>query len=146
MSSRLFPSYCYIRFSVISFRLKSLIHLDLSFVQGDTYGPIYIFYFTYIHLDQKLLLEMLSFSIVWFCHFCQTNKQTNKQTGLTRCVGLFGTFYLITSINLSVPITISFSFCYYCSEVRNGHTCGHSFMVQDCFGFLVFLFCFPLFI
>ena len=31
-----------LRFSVSGFMLRSLIHLDLSFVQGDRYGSIYI--------------------------------------------------------------------------------------------------------
>ena len=35
-----------IRFSVSSFMWISLIHLDLSFVQGDTYGSIFIFLHT----------------------------------------------------------------------------------------------------
>ena len=43
MSSRLFPTFSSMRFSVSSFMLSSLIHLDLSFVQGDRYGSTCMF-------------------------------------------------------------------------------------------------------
>jgi len=46
MSSRLFPTFSSIRFSVSGFMLRSLIHLDLSFVQGDEYRSIFIFLYT----------------------------------------------------------------------------------------------------
>jgi hypothetical protein len=41
MSSRLFLTFSSIRFSVSGFILRSLIHIDLSFVQGDKYGWVY---------------------------------------------------------------------------------------------------------
>jgi hypothetical protein len=44
MISRLFPTFSPIIFCVSGFMLRSLIHLDLSFVQGDKYGSIFIFY------------------------------------------------------------------------------------------------------
>ena len=40
--SKLFPTFSPIRFSVSSFMLRSLIHLDLSFVQGVKDGSICI--------------------------------------------------------------------------------------------------------
>jgi hypothetical protein len=43
MSLRLFPTSSSIRFSVSGFMLGFLIHLDLSFVQGDKYGSVFIF-------------------------------------------------------------------------------------------------------
>ena len=39
-SSRLFPTFFSIRFSVSGFMLRSLIYLDLSFVQGDRYQAV----------------------------------------------------------------------------------------------------------
>ena len=59
MSSRLFPTFSSIRFSVSGFMLRSLIHLDLSFVQGDKYGSIFILLHTDSQLDQHHLLKML---------------------------------------------------------------------------------------
>jgi hypothetical protein len=49
------------RFSVSGFMLRSLIHLDLSFVHGDKYGSIFIFLHIDCQLDQHHLLKMLSF-------------------------------------------------------------------------------------
>ena len=40
MHSRLLPSFSSIRFSVSGFMLRSLIHLDLRFMQGNNYGSI----------------------------------------------------------------------------------------------------------
>jgi hypothetical protein len=40
--SRLFPTFCSIRLSVYRFIMRSLIHLDLSDMQGDKYGCICI--------------------------------------------------------------------------------------------------------
>jgi hypothetical protein len=61
MSSRLFPSFSSIRFSVSGFRLSSLIHLDLNLVQGDKCDSIFILLHTDNQLDQHNLLNMLSF-------------------------------------------------------------------------------------
>ena len=50
-----------IRFNVAGFMLRSLIHLDLSFVHGDRYGSIFILLHVDIQLCQHHLLNMLSF-------------------------------------------------------------------------------------
>jgi hypothetical protein len=52
-------SSCF-KFSVSGFMLRSLIHLDFSFVQGDKYGYIFILH-TDSQLDQHHLLKMVSF-------------------------------------------------------------------------------------
>jgi hypothetical protein len=59
--SRLFPTFCSIIFSVFGFMLRSLIQLDLSFVQGDKNGLIYILLHDNCQLNQHHLLKMLSF-------------------------------------------------------------------------------------
>jgi hypothetical protein len=61
MILRLFHTFFSIRFSVPSFTLRSLIHLALSFVQGNKYGSIFIFLQTDCQLDQHHILEILSF-------------------------------------------------------------------------------------
>ena len=43
--------FCSIGFSISGFMLRPLIHLDLSFVQGDKYGCICILLHADIHLD-----------------------------------------------------------------------------------------------
>ena len=52
----LFPTFSSINFSVSGFMWSSLIHLDLSFVQGDKNGSIHIL----LH-DNCHLLKMLPF-------------------------------------------------------------------------------------
>ena len=44
------PTFSSVRFSVVGFMLRSLIHLDLSFVHGDRYGFIFIL----LHVDIQL--------------------------------------------------------------------------------------------
>jgi hypothetical protein len=64
MCLRLFPTFPSIRFSVFSFVLMSLIHLDLSFVQFDRYGSINILLHVDIKLDQHHLFGgLLKFNI-----------------------------------------------------------------------------------
>jgi hypothetical protein len=42
MNSKLFCNFCCITFNLSGFTLRHLIHLDLSFVQVDKYGSLYI--------------------------------------------------------------------------------------------------------
>ena len=60
MHSRLFPSFSSIRFGVYYFMLRSLIHLNLSFVQGDKYGSTCIFLHAYIQVVQHHFLKMFT--------------------------------------------------------------------------------------
>ena len=59
--SRTLLTFSSIRFSVIGFMLRPLIHLDLSFVHGDRYGSICILLHDNIQLYQHHLLKMISF-------------------------------------------------------------------------------------
>ena len=61
ISSRLFPTFSSISFSVSGFMLSSLIHLDLTLVQGDRNGSIHILLHDHHQLCQYHLLKMLSF-------------------------------------------------------------------------------------
>jgi hypothetical protein len=61
ISSRLFPTFFSINFSVSGFMWSSLIHLDLSFVHGDKNGSVHILLHDNCQLCQHLLLKMLSF-------------------------------------------------------------------------------------
>ena len=61
MCSRLFPTFSSISFNVSGFMWASLIHLDLSFVQGDKNRLISIFLHDNCQLNQHHLLKMLSF-------------------------------------------------------------------------------------
>jgi hypothetical protein len=61
ISSRLFPTSSFINFSVSVFMWSSLIHLDLSFVQGDKNGSIHILLHDNCELYLHYLMKMLSF-------------------------------------------------------------------------------------
>ena len=59
MHSGLFLIFPFLSFTVSGFTLRSLTHLDLSFMQGNR--SIYILLHTYIQLDKHHLLKILSF-------------------------------------------------------------------------------------
>ena len=61
MRPSVLPTFSSMRFSVVGFMLRSLIHLDLSFVHGNRYGSIFILLHVDIQLCQHHLLNMLSF-------------------------------------------------------------------------------------
>jgi hypothetical protein len=61
ISSRLFPTFSSVSFRVSGFIWSSLIHLDLSFVQGEKNGAIRILLHDNCQLCQHHLLKMLSF-------------------------------------------------------------------------------------
>ena len=66
MCCRVLPTFSSIRFSVFRLILRSLIHLDLSFVHGDRYGSIFILLHADIQLCQHHLLNMLYFPFYIF--------------------------------------------------------------------------------
>jgi hypothetical protein len=76
VSSRLFPTFSSIRFSVSGFMLRSLIHLDLSFVQGDKYGSIFILLHRDSQLEQHHLLKMISFFPLYIFGFFVKDQMT----------------------------------------------------------------------
>jgi hypothetical protein len=61
ISSKLFPTFSCISFSVSGFMWISLIHLDLSFVKGNKNGSIRILLHDNCQFSQHHLLKMLSF-------------------------------------------------------------------------------------
>ena len=68
--SSVFPTFSSIRFSVVGFMLRSLIHLYLSFVHAGRYWCILILLHVDIQLCQYHLLNVLSFfHLIFFCFF-----------------------------------------------------------------------------
>jgi hypothetical protein len=119
--------------------LRSLMHLDLFFVQGDKCGSIFIFFLhTNCQFDQHYLLKMLSF----FHCICLASLSTIK------CHSLWIYFWLFNSIPLiDLSVLIPCSFYHYCSvvelEVKDGDSPSGSFIAKNCFsypGFFVFPF------
>jgi hypothetical protein len=81
-SSRLFPSFFSTSFSVSGFMWSSLIHFDLSFVQGDKNESIHVLLHDNSQLSQHHLLKMLYFSHWMLLAPCQRSSDH-------RCVGSF---------------------------------------------------------
>ena len=110
MCSRLFPIFSSIRFSVFGFMLKSLIHLDLSFVQGDKYGSICILLHADFQSDQHHLVKMLSFFPLYDFGFFVKN-----QVSIGGWV-YFWVFNSIILINLfdSILTQCNFLFLWFC--------------------------------
>ena len=80
ISSKLVPTFFSIRFSVSSFMLKFLIHLDLNFVHRDKYGSIWIFYM------------QPSNSIRTICWICYLSSSVyfwilHRHSNIHRCMG-----------------------------------------------------------
>jgi len=107
MSLRFFPTLSSVRFSVSGFMSRSFIHLDLSFVQGDKYGSIFIFLHTEYHLDQCHLLKMLSF---FHCIFLGSLSAIKFIDQVHRYVGLLCAFNSIPLIDLSLSVPIPWDF------------------------------------
>jgi hypothetical protein len=61
ISLRLFPTFSSLNFSVSGYMWRSLVHLDLSFIQGYKNGSILILPHDNCQLCQYHLLKMLSF-------------------------------------------------------------------------------------
>ena len=104
ISSRLFPTSSSINISVSGFMWTSLIHLDLSFVQGDKNGSIHILLHDNHQLCQHHLLKMLSF-------FPLDGFSSLVKDQVT--VGVWVHFWVFNSIpliNLSVVVPVPCSF------------------------------------
>jgi hypothetical protein len=130
MCSRLFPTFSFIRFSVSGFMGRSLIHLDLRFVQGDKHGLIYILLHADHQLNQHHLLKILSFFHWMLLFLCQ-------KSSVHGCVGLFLVlrFYTFIYLHVSVPIPCSFFVCLFvCLFVLffNHHCSVVQLEVRDC--------------
>jgi hypothetical protein len=116
---------------------RSLIHLDLSFVQGDKNGTICILLHNDSQLSQYHLLKMLSF-------FPLDSVRSFVKDQVT--IGVWARFWVFNSIPLiylSVSVPISYSFYHYCSviqhDVRDGDFPRSFFIVENSFQYPRFL-------
>jgi hypothetical protein len=131
ISSRLFPTFSSISFSVSGFMCSSLIHLDLSFVQGDKNGSIRIIPKDNHQLCQHHLLKMMSFfPLDGFSSFVKGQVT----------IGVWVHFWVFNSIlliHLSVTVPIPCRFYHTYSvvqlEFRYGVSTRGSFIVEKSF-------------
>ena len=132
MCSRFFPTFSSISFSLSGFMCRSLIHCDLSFVQGDKNRLICIFLHADLQMIQYHLLKMLPFfPLDVFSSFVKYQVT----------VSVWVLIWVFNSIPLNflpvfVPIRYSF-FYHYCSvaelEVRDGDSTSRSFVLENSF-------------
>jgi hypothetical protein len=112
ISSKLFPTFSSISFSVSGFMWSSLIHLDLTVVQGNKNGSIRILLHDNHQLCQHHLLKMLSF-------FPLNGFSSFVEDQLT--IGVWVHFWVFNSIPLvylSVAIPVPCSFYHNFSVVK----------------------------
>jgi len=126
-----FRTFSSIRFSVSGFMWRFLISLDLSFVQGDTYGLICTLLPANLQLKHHQLLKMLShFTLNGFCSFVKDQVS----------IGMWINFLICNSIPLivmSVSAPTPYSFYHHFSviqlEARDGDSTRSSFIVENSF-------------
>jgi hypothetical protein len=88
MRSRVCPTFSSMIFSVSGFILRSLIHLDLSFVQGDKCWSVFILLHVDIQLVYHHLLKILSF------FHCMVLASFSKNKCSYVCEFISGSFFL----------------------------------------------------
>jgi hypothetical protein len=136
MYLRLFPTFSPIRFSFSGFMWRSLIYLNLIFVQENKSESICIL----LHVDRQLkqhhLLKVLSFSTGWFWSLCQRSSHH-------RCVDSFLNLQFY-SIDLPACRYTKTTFSHSCSvvyfEVRDGDSPDVLLLVRIIFAILGFIF------
>ena len=131
MCSRLFPTFSSICFSVSGFMLRSLIHLDLSFVKGDKNELICILPHAKCQLNQHHCWKCCLFFFFptgWFSSF-------DKDQVTIGVWVHFWVFHSVPVIFLPVSVTIPCRFYHYSSvvqlEVRDGDSTRCSFIVEN---------------
>jgi hypothetical protein len=104
MNLRLFPTFSFIRLSVSGFMLRSLIHLDLIFVQGD---KIWVYFHFSIYQQPvrpaPFFEDAFFFPLYIFGFFVKDEVPLNV-------LFYFWVFNSIPLINLSVFVSILHSF------------------------------------
>ena len=117
--------------------LRSLIHLDFSFVQGDIYGSSCILLRADIQLDHHHLLNVLLFFN--FLILASLSK-IRFHNYMNLCLGL--QFNFIDQVVCFYANTIPWSFYYYSSvielKIRVGDTSGSFLLFEIVFTYPVF--------
>jgi hypothetical protein len=139
ISSRLFPTFSSISFCVFGFMWRSLIHLDLSFLQVDKNGCSCLLVHANCQLSQQYLLKMLSFFPLDSFSFFVRDQMT---------IGMWVNFWIFNSIPLiylSVSVPVPCNFYHNCSvvqlNIRHDDSARGSFIFKNGFCYPRF-FCF----
>jgi hypothetical protein len=96
LSSRIFPIFSYIGFSMSRFILRTLNHLDLNFVHGYKFGSILIIYMQISSLISTICLKCCLYSTVYFWLLPQNESvHRYRQTETARFLGM-NNYYMCT--------------------------------------------------
>jgi hypothetical protein len=146
ISLRLFSTFSSINLRVSGLMWRSLIHLDLSFVQGDKNGSIRILLHDKCQLCQHHLLKMLGFfffvvGFFFFFFFTLDGFSYLVKDQMTIAVWIyFWIFNSVPLIYLSVAVPVPYTFYHNCSvvqlSVRHGDFTRGSFIVKNSFAIL----------
>jgi hypothetical protein len=136
MCLRLFSTFSSVSFSVSGFMCRSLVHVDVSFVQGNKNGSICIFLHADYELKEHHLFKKAIFFFFFFCHWMVLAPFFTDK--VTICVWVhFWVFNSIPIIFLPVSLSISCSVYHYFSviqlEVREDDSSRSSFIVENSF-------------
>jgi hypothetical protein len=110
VSSRLFPTFSYVRFSVFGFMFRHLVHLYFGFVQCNKYGSICTLLHSDSHFEEHHLLKMRYFP---YCIFLASQLKKNHASivvWIFVCV-----FSLSLLVNGSIFMPLQCGFYYYSS-------------------------------
>ena len=108
--------------------MRSLIHLELCFVQHDKYGSICTVLYATVQFDVNHLLKMFSFSSVYFWPLYKNQ----VSIGVWICLGLQCVPLISVSVSVPIPcIFITVTLVYL--AVGCGDTFCSYFIIQDCF-------------
>ena len=111
ISSKLFPTFSSLSFSVSGFMWNSLNHLDLSFVQEDKNRSIHILLHVKRQLCQHFVENAVSFPLDGFSSLVKDQV----------IIGVWVHFWVFSSIPLiylSVTVPVLYSFYHNCSIVQ----------------------------
>jgi hypothetical protein len=112
MCSRPFPTLSSIRFRLSCFMCRSLIHSDLSFVQGDKNGSICSLLHANHHLSQNHLLNMLSFFHCMFLNSLSKIKYMGVILGL-QLYSIYLPVFFCTNTMLFFCLFVCFCFFFF---------------------------------
>jgi hypothetical protein len=139
MYLKISPTFYFISFSVSAFLWRSLVHQDLSFVQGDKNGLICILLHTELQLNQYHLLKMFFLPLNDFRSFVEYQVTVGGWVH-------FWVFSSILLIFLAVSVPLPYSFYHYRSviqlEVWDGDSPRTPFIVENIFCYTGFFFCY----
>ena len=139
MHPSVLPTFSSMRFSVVGFMMRSLIHLNLCLCMVVDMDLFSLFYMLISSYTSIIFWIRFLFSILYFCFFLKNQELVGVWIDIH--VFLFDSFGLLS---VFMPIPGCFQYCSFGVEfeVRECDAFRSSFIVQNCFGYPVVFFAF----